>query len=69
MEADVLTNLPVVIATLAILNDPAGALGPSLLPLVPSQVPGFVVMPEWLGDAVRLLFDLDFYRNAAMRLL
>ena len=64
-----LTNLPMVIATSATLNDPAAALGPSLLPLVPSQAPGFIVMPEWLGDAIRVLFDVDFYRNAAMRLL
>jgi hypothetical protein len=69
VEVDVLTAYPLAIATLAVLSHLTTFSGPSLLPLLPIAVPGFMPMPDWLGDAVRMLFDSDFYRDAAMRLL
>ena len=68
VEVDVLTAYPLTIATLAALNHLTALSGPSLLPFLPIAVPGLMPMPDWLGDAVRMLFDSDFYRSAAMRL-
>ena len=55
-----LTAYPLAIATLAALSHLTTFSGPSLLPLLPIAVPGFMPMPDWLGDAVRMLLDSDF---------